>query len=285
MFKKFFNGKYSVKKSKIIEKPAKVIFHEVCNLKSWVSWSPWLIHEPDIKINYSKNYTQKGGHYTWEGKSIGSGKITHTKITQPIEIEQKLEFYKPFRSQCKIFWDFQELEKNKTEISWLMKGKIPFLFRCLIPTLKKECEKDFEFGLAMLNGKINPKAEFPTIIFEEEPVYREEQKYLIQPFKGYLNQLPEKMSNAFGKMQKYIHKNNLKTNHQAACLYYKVNQKTNAVICDFAVPIEGNSKAGDFIFKTLPKKKYAKTTLKGNYPFLEMAWRQAFSHIKMKKKH
>ena len=283
MFKNFLSGNYFVKSSKIIKKPDKTIFSKVRDFKSWHSWNPWVLHEPKAKIIYSQKYDQEGGYYAWDGKMIGAGKIMHEEIIEPSSIIQKLEFVRPFRSVSQITWEFKELKKDQTEVSWIMEGKMPFFLRGMIPSIEKECEKDFEFGLAMLNGKLDSKAEYPTISFSKKPVFRKEQKYLIESFKGNLSELPKEMSSSFGKMIEYIKKNKLKTDYQAACLYHKVNPKTGAVKCDFAFPIENNKKSEEFTLKTLPNRKYALTTLKGNYHFLEMAWRQAFGHLKMQK--
>ena len=283
MFKNFLSGNYFVENSKIIEKPAKTVFNKICDLKSWNSWNPGILHEPDTKIIYSEKHNQEGGYYAWDGKIIGAGKIMHEEIIEPNKINQRLEFIRPFRSVCQMTWKFKELKKNQTRVTWIMSGKAPFLFRWMIPTIKRECKKDFEFGLTVLNGKLDSNAEYPTVTFGKEPVYREEQKYLIQSFQGYLNELPKEMSGSFGKMMEHIKKNDLEINHQAACLYHKVNPKTGAVKCDFAIPVEGKGSSGEFAFKTLPRRKYAQTTLKGNYNFLETAWRKAFEHSKMKK--
>jgi effector-binding domain-containing protein len=283
MLKNFFNGRYFIERSTVIEKPAKVVFQKIRDLKTWNSWSPWVLHEPDIKMEFSKNSEKEGGSYQWDGKLIGAGKVTHEKLIEHSAIEQKIEFFKPFKSVCKIGWRFVEQGKNKTQVSWSMEGKMPFLFRFMIPKMKKEIGADYEFGLTLLKGELDPKAHSPKISFTSES-HLESQKFLVTPYKGNLKELPKEMHSAYSNLMKYIEKSGFQM-IKGVCIYYKVNPKTGAVICDFALQVEGEGDAGEFALKTLPAQKYFQTTLKGDYSFLGIAWGQAFTHLKMIKKN
>lgn len=283
MFTNFFNGKYRVERSILIEKPVKDVFQTVLNLKSWNSWSPWILHEPNTPIEYSSDVTKEGSFYIWNGKLVGEGKLTHQKIVKNQVINQKLEFIRPFRSVCKVGWVFEEQKKNTTKTTWIMEGKMPFLFRLFIPKMKVEIAKDYEFGLAMLSGKVNPKAEFPVISFVTEQRFFNTQQYLVHSYQGNLKTMAQEMPTAIDKLEKHIKKSSFEVAGALTTIYYKVNSKTGDVVCDFALPVAGSGALGGYSLKTLPKQKYFQTNLKGNYHFLEMAWRQAFNHVKMKK--
>ena len=283
MIKNFVYGKYTVKKSIVIEKSATVVFQKVLDLKSWNDWSPWLLHEPDASVEYSKDVKKEGGYYTWSGKIIGAGKITHVKIIKNKTIEQKIEFFKPFRSVSKILWEFDE-EKGGIKTSWSMEGKMPFLFRFMIPKMTVEIGKDYELGLAMLNGKINPKAQYPRISFMQDPVSLKAKKYLIKSYRGNLKNLQNVAGSSFSKLMDFVQKNNYEGDGYATTLYHKINPKTDDVVCDFAIPIVAEKEnKGDFSIKSLPQQKYIQTNLKGNYHFLEMAWSKSYTNLMMTK--
>ena len=91
-------GNFRVRRSLEIEAPAKAVFAAIVDLKSWPQWSPWLMHEADASLLYSDNFEQEGGYYTWDGKVVGAGRLTHSRIKANSRIDQQIEFTRPFKS-------------------------------------------------------------------------------------------------------------------------------------------------------------------------------------------
>ncbi len=276
-------GEYEVKRNILIHKKAKVIFDKICDFKTWNEWSPWLIHEPETKIVYSRDFQKEGGSYTWDGKTIGSGKLTHTRLVSPNKIEQRIDFIKPFRAVCRVAWKIEE-EKGSSKVTWIMQGKMPFLFRFM--TAKTVCmiEKDYDFGLAMINGILDSKAERPELSFNGKTVLAE-QNCLTKSYTGSFDNLKSVMSQTFPELYQYIVKSeNLEIAGVPFTAYRKMSPKKNTVKLDICIPIKGSSSANTYEIKTFPAGKYFKSTLKGNYKFLEFAWPQSFNHLKMQKK-
>ena len=66
------------------------------------------MHEPDTVLSYSDNCNEESGNYSWDGKYIGAGKMTHVKLVRPNKIRQSIEFSRPFKS-VKGNYEFLEL--------------------------------------------------------------------------------------------------------------------------------------------------------------------------------
>ena len=64
-------GRLRVDRSLEIDATVEAVFDTVLDLKSWPLWSPWLMHEPDARIDYSDKVNVEGGYFLWDGKVIG----------------------------------------------------------------------------------------------------------------------------------------------------------------------------------------------------------------------
>ena len=166
-------GEYEVKRSYRINATPEVIFDKLCDFKTWSDWSPWLIHEPETRLDFSDNCNEEGGAYSWDGKYIGAGTMTHVTQQRPHLLQEKLEFRRPFKSVCDVYFELNEKAEQhgekwieKTEVSWIMHGKMPFLFRFMTPRTKNLISKDFDLGLSMLAGAINSNAPHPRLRFD-----------------------------------------------------------------------------------------------------------------------
>ena len=276
-------GEYEVTRSILIQKKAKVIFAKICDFKTWNEWSPWLIHEPKTQIVYSKDCQKEGGHYNWNGKIIGAGKLTHVRLISPHKIEQKIEFIKPFRAVCRVAWKIED-NKGSSKVTWIMQGKMPFLFRFMTAKTVQLIKKDYDFGLAMLNGVLDSKAERPKLSFNGK-VNLNEQTCITKSYTGSFDNLKSVMSQTFPELYQYVEKaKNLEIVGVPFTAYRKINLKKNTVKLDICIPIKGKDIANIYETKTFPAGRYFKNTLQGSYKFLEFAWHHSFNHFKMQKK-
>lgn len=237
------------------------------------------MHEPDTKLEWSDNYSDEGGYYTWDGQYVGAGKLTHVQFQAPEQIKQSLEFTRPFKSVCDVVFDLKQ-EENGTAITWTMHGSMPFLFRFMTQKTVQMIGKDYELGLAMLVGQLDPYAEHPRISFDGE-LSLSAQSVLCQSFSGYLADMQTAMKEAYPALLDYIKQNNGKILGVPLTVYHQVNLKTMYFVCDFAVPVEQSIDAGQYQFKQLPAGIFYKVSLQGDYRFLEMAWYSAYNHLRM----
>jgi len=258
-----------------------IVFDKVRDFRTWPKWSPWLMHEPGCRLDYSENCTEEGGYYTWDGKYLGAGKLTHVKFERPHRIHQKIEFFRPFKSTCEVGFTFTK-KNGQTEIAWNMHGNMPFLFRFMIRNMVSMIEKDYDLGLAMLAGQLDPASEYPRITFQGIALF-EPQYCLCERFSGYIREMETAMKNGYPRLLEYIREHSGRVMGEPFTAYHKVDLATMHFICDLAVPVAEGIEAGRYKFETLGGGNYFTVTLQGDYEFLEDAWYSAYAHMKMHK--
>ena len=110
-------GSYEVRRSIAINRNIDEVFNTVRNYQTWQEWSPWMIHEPNAQITFSENCEQQGGSYEWDGKRVGAGKLTHLVVESPNYIEDRIEFFRPFKSVGTVKFELQQPEPEQRRSS------------------------------------------------------------------------------------------------------------------------------------------------------------------------
>lgn len=271
--------RYNVQRCIHVEQPADVVFNKIRDLPSWKDWSPWVLHEPESKLTYSETPTEVGGSYSWQGEMIGSGTLTHIAFSAPSQIQQKIEFIKPFKSTAEISWDLNASQQG-CEICWSMQGQLPFLFRFLTNKMTSMIGNDFELGLALLNHQLDQSASYPNLSFDGE-VTLNEISGLHRRFTGDIDEMKLAMDKQFQEMATEIVTEGYSAVGSPATIYHKSKPRVAPTWfeVDMFVPVSGAPKE-----KTAkrPGGKYFKVTLLGDYPFLKLAWHSAFANLQMK---
>lgn len=270
---------YEVIRSRVIQASPSEVYSKVADLKHWGSWNPWLMHEPNSAMEYGDTTDVPKGWYSWSGKYIGAGKMTHVSMVDNESIEQALEFYKPMKSKSDVYWRFNPVG-DATEVTWGMRGKMPFLFRWMNRLMDGWVGKDYEIGLAklaMVSGDNSDPFEisFPGVV-ESEPV-----DYIASHFAGSIEDMKIAMNETYPKLMQAVADNDLEVNGAPFALYHEFDQKKNQVICDMAIPVVEAKEIAGFLAGSLPLQIYHRTALLGDYKHLENAWHSAFSHARM----
>lgn len=275
------DGSYRVRRSLRMDVDRQTAYDKLRDYRTWPDWSPWLLHEPDAKLDFSDDCDQAGGWYSWDGRYIGAGKIEHLKLIEPERIEDRISFTRPFKSVASVWWELVDRD-GQTEVSWNMQGGMPFLFRFMVPMVKQMIEKDYDLGLAQLRGQLDPQAERPLLAFPGETELPSSTALTI-PFKGGLEAMKQAMDAGFPRLAEHVarHEGNLPGMPFSA--YHKVNPKTKYFEADLAMPAGLDTPDGEFARKTLGGGKFYRVTLQGNYEFLELAWYAAMGHLRMLK--
>lgn len=276
----FIKIPFEISVSKTMNISKEKIFNRVINFKTWAEWSPWILHEKNVDLKYSSKVTEEGGYYTWEGKKIGSGKMTHNTITKNEKIEQTVEFLKPYKSTSKVTWLFESQEDNTTKVTWQMKGNMPLFLKTMIAKMKNFITKDYKVGLILLNQILDKKADRIEVDFIGEEIFGKD-AILYQSFQGTTEEMKQAMEETYPKLEKYCSDNEIEVVSQPLAVYHKVQP---LVKMDIAIPIKKKSiKDKSFQIKKLSATKYFRMDFKGKYEFLEEAWHIAFSHFRVNK--
>ncbi|MCG8427580.1 MAG: SRPBCC family protein [Chromatiales bacterium] len=276
-------GNYTVARSLSMAVDQQAAFDKVRDLRTWHEWSPWLMHEPATSLEFSDNPDQEGGFYTWDGQMVGAGRLMHVTLDTPTRIEQKIEFTRPFKSVCRVWWEFSTQDSGETLVSWNMQGQMPFLMRFMTAMMVPMIEKDYTLGLAMLRGRLDPQAARPVIEFPGEAEF-EATTALTIAFAGGMEQMVEAMESGFPKLKTQVEATDNTITAAPFTAYHRVDPKKGQFECDLAIPATETTEEGEFVRKTLGGGgRYFKVTLQGSYEFLELAWYSAMSHLRMKK--
>jgi len=260
------DGNFRVRRSREVDVPHELAFTAIADFKSWPEWSPWLIYDPGAKLEYSDNFQQEGGGYSWESRIIGAGRLTHVNINPPGGIDQRIVFTRPFKATNQVSWEFED-RGDKTLVTWEMAGRMPFLFRFMVKRMEPMLGRDFDLGLALLNGYLNADAPHPVVRFIGDQQL-ENFSYWAIPCNGNLRQLEKARPTA------------IETLTAAAAgktglpltLYHQFDPIASQFRAEIAIPITDNAPASNYTRRQFSGGRYFHLNLAGAHEFLPLAW-------------
>jgi len=155
--------KIHVEKSVRINAPAEKVFSAITDFHHWPSWSPWLIAEPEAKVDIAAD----GKYYSWDGKRVGAGEMTILRESAGERVDYDLTFLKPWKSTAKVGFHCQA-DGDGTRVSWSMDSSLPFFMFWMKKSMVAFIGSDYERGLAMLkeyveSGEVKSKLEFKGV--------------------------------------------------------------------------------------------------------------------------
>ena len=275
------DGRYKVERSIVIKVDPRQVFDRVRDFRRWKDWSPWLMHEPDAALEFSDQPDQEGGWYSWDGRVIGAGKLTHGRFDSPSMIDQQIEFIRPFRAVVAAGWRFEHCDEG-TRVHWHMMGRMPFLLRFMAARTQARVEKDYALGLAMLRGELDPRAEMPRLKFVGETVLSPWHS-LAYDWSGSFDDMPAVMQRQFPLLVAEVEQQGRTQAGPAFTAYHKVDFGRQQTRCSMAIVVDSEVEAGSMALEALGGGRYFKVTLQGSYSFLGLAWYSANAHLRMYK--
>jgi len=271
------DGGLRVRRSLEIEAPLEQAFAAVVDLECWPRWSPWLLHEPGAELNFSADCQHEGGYYSWAGKAVGAGKLTHLEIRPPRSIHQQIEFLKPFRALYRVDWEFEKLGDN-TQVSWEMSGRMPFLLRFMKNSMAATIGRDYELGLALLGGYLNRAMAHPVLAIAGAEEL-EDFGYWAIPCHGNLRQLQSARRSSIETLRG----NAAARIGLALTLYHGFDPYAAQFQAEFAVPVNDNPPPSNYQLRRFNGGRYIKMTLQGDLGFVPLGWHALYSHCRLHK--
>ena len=139
--------KMSVSKTQEIVSPIEKVFEILRDVHACPSWSPWLITDPDCKLDVQSDY------YSWEGEICGSGRMELVGEEENESITYNLCFLKPWKSQVDIRISLAAKD-DATQVAWTIDTSFPFSRFWMKKSLRAYLGMDYDRGLMMLKDLV-----------------------------------------------------------------------------------------------------------------------------------
>ena len=90
----FLASEYYVEREITIDRSPNYVFAKATDYSIRGQWDPWLEIDPTASYAHNRTDDLIGSEYSWEGDTIGVGKMTIVEFERPVSITTKLEFIK-----------------------------------------------------------------------------------------------------------------------------------------------------------------------------------------------
>lgn len=270
--------KLFIERTENITAPLNQVFSKVNDFHEWPKWSPWLIMEPDVKLEIADD----GKSYSWEGDRVGSGnmKILEEKENEFIRCE--LNFLKPWKSSSTTEFRFSHKDAN-TQVSWNMDGSLPFFMFWMKTSMEAYVGADYERGLAMLkeyaeSGELHTKLEFPgTVTFEGL-------NWIGIETRCSLDVIAAQMEADFGMLRAYGEKHTEHTTGEMLTIYKKWDLVKNQVhyIAAMGVIETPEGLPESFTSGSIPATRATRVNHIGAYRHVGNAWSTGYAMMRNK---
>ena len=145
----FRPASYHVERSVAIEVSAEEAFAKVHDFNEWPKWSPWLVMEPEAKVNVTGDGKSVGDAYAWSGELVGKGELRHDAVEIPKSTDMTITFFEPMAGSAKVGFRVEPDAQNSgvSKATWMMDGKIPWIMKSMMAAW---IGMDYDRGLGML---------------------------------------------------------------------------------------------------------------------------------------
>jgi|GEM_PF-363957 len=275
-------GKYNIKKDKVISAPRQVLYNYVNDYKNWENLGLFANADTTAAFTYSNNPVGKGAFMSWV-KGSNNGKIQTLNAAANDSIGQKATIDD---LNSNLSWSFKDT-LNSTKISVTLKGSLTFkekAFALLNGGIDNKIETSLERGLDNLN----------TFLVKEIQVYKVDVAGLVTKKGGfYLGQaatspladVNQKAAASFDKLTAFAKENNIVITGRPFILFKTGIANKESVTYSYCIPIRDEmftSPGSDYEGGKLLPYNAVKTTLKGDYSHIPKAWEATKRHINQK---
>ncbi|NVK86156.1 MAG: SRPBCC family protein [Cytophagia bacterium] len=260
--------KMNVSRSIEIKAPVEAVFSKVNDLNHWISWSPWLILEPEAKVTVRDD----AKYYEWEGKRTGSGHMTIISEKENESLDIDLVFLKPWKSKAKVAF-FLKSSGDKTSVTWSMESSMPFFMFFMTKMMEGFVGMDFERGLKLLKDYTEDGEVHSNLEIEEKGSYSG-CTYLGITTTCKIADISEAMTKDFDKLWAYMGDKMDLVAGNPLSIYHK--WKFGKGTCEYTVAVPVSSIPADipseFITGEIPSTSTYSVIHTGPYEHLGNAW-------------
>ncbi|WKK65475.1 SRPBCC family protein [Lutimonas zeaxanthinifaciens] len=280
------DGSYDVSRTRRIKADPEVVFNDLNDYRNWKDWGPWYEQDSTILVQYADNTIGEGGAYTWTSDIEGGGSIKTVEINKPDQIKQEIIFETPFGDmKSDIYWNLKKVESD-TELTWGMKGELPFFSRFMASGMEDQLGPMQERGLELFDENIQRKLKIYSIdsigVVDFSGGF-----YLYLTTSSKIDQMNPKLAEMMEEIEKFISKNRIRVTGNPYTIYHKFDQENGTTMFSVAYPVQERiiTTDSDILTGFMDRGTYHKTILKGSYNNLEEAWQKAMFDAANLKEH
>ena len=146
---------FSISRSISIKAPPERIFPLINDMTAMNSWNPFVLSDPEVKLDYSGPAAGKGARCDWIGKRAGAGDITIAESQPSSSVVMQLNMLKPFEGRNKVVFTLAPAG-DATTVTWAMMGASTDLSKLMgvVMNMDQMLGGTFETGLADLKARV-----------------------------------------------------------------------------------------------------------------------------------
>ena len=260
--------KMSIKRSVEVYAPADKVYNVLDNFNTWTAWSPWLIMDPEAKVNVRED----AKYYEWEGERVGSGQMSIINEKENESIDYDLLFLKPWKSKAKVSFH-TKTKGDSTEVTWTMDSSLPFFMFWMKAMMEAFVGMDYERGLNMLKDYMEHGEVKSKLDFRGEKQF-EGCKYIGISRTCTKEQLGEMMSSDFDKIWAYMGDKKDNIGGYPFSIYAKWDMVKNRISYTSGVPVKEvpSDLPEGIIVGEIPATRVYELHHTGPYTHLANAW-------------
>lgn len=273
------DGKYIIKKEKVISVPQPLLFDFINDYRNWENVDILNDNDTTAIFAYSQRTAGTGAITTWRLDDT-NGRIKTVRTTENDSIIQRAVID---GLSSDVAWGFEKINGG-TKVTVSIKGELSFTEKANAAFkggVTEKLEKRLEKGLNELNKFLTHELTTYNINVKG-PVKKLGTYYLSQTASSTIPEMNRRVTEILPNLRAFIKENKIETNGKPFTIYQsydKVNNKTSFKVC---IPIKeeiftapGSEVEGG---RLQPFEAY-KTTLRGYYSHLPKAWTKAHDTI------
>lgn len=275
-----------VERSTEIRKSVAEVVSFLSDLRSWPSWSPWLILEPDCEVTFQGSPGTTGASYRWSGVIIGEGCMTLQEISAT-SLVISLEFIRPVHSHAHSEFHIKPSGSGSL-VTWTLRANLPIFMIFMKSMIEQYLGKDFQRGLKMLKSQMETGsiASHMTLIGTREQA---SVTYLALSGDVPAAELSSLIPAQIARLGAYTREHDIIVSGRPFTLFEEMDTETGVSQVRICVPIvEPVVVSEPFLCDELPAGPTMVVTHTGAYRFMGNAWalgQLSARHFKVKLKH
>ncbi len=272
------DGNYDVSRSRSINADPVVVYNDLNDYKNWKDWGPWFEEDSTLMVAYENKTAGDEAGYSWTSDKDGGGRMRTLRTDPSKRLDQEIIFNTPFgEMHSDVYWILEKTEKG-TDLTWGIKGEMPFLYRFMASKMETQMGPMQERGLQLFDENIQRKLRVFSVDHMGVVDYSGG-FYLYLSTASKISEIELKSSQMRRKVEEFVESNKIRVTGSPFTLYHKFDEENGTSMFSVAYPIAERiitEKESDLLTGFMERGKYSKSVLKGSYENATSAWQEAY---------